>query len=206
MSAMTIGTPEPLMPPFREWTVVDLEGLPEDGLRYELLDGLLLLSPAPVLLHQRMSRRLLLLLEATCPPSMEIFFAPLDWQPDPRTSLQPDLLVVRNEDAGTGAKNVTAPLVLAVEVLSPSTKRKDLLLKRSKYQDGGVGSFWVVDPEKPSFTAFELLRGSTRRWPRRSATSRPRWLSRSRSRSHRRLWSLADLAAHSLTSRRWAAA
>jgi Uma2 family endonuclease len=88
---------------------------------------------------------------------MEVFIAPLDWQPDQRTSIQPDVLVVRNEDIG--AKNVTAPLVLAVEILSPSTKRKDLTLKRSKYQDVAVASFWVVDPEKPSFTAFDLVRG-----------------------------------------------
>ena len=157
MSAMTIGTPEPLMPPLREWTVADLEGLPDDGLQYELLDGLLLVSPAPVPVHQRAVRKLLRLLDDACPPSMEVFCAPLDWQPDLRTSLQPDLLVVRNEDVGR--RNVTAPLALAVEVLSPTTKRKDLTLKRSKYQDVGVASFWVLDPEKPSFTAFELIRG-----------------------------------------------
>jgi len=49
--------------------------------------------------------------------------------------------------------------VLAVEVLSPSTRRKDLLLKRSKYEEVGVASFWVLDPDKPSFSAFELIRG-----------------------------------------------
>jgi Uma2 family endonuclease len=50
-------------------------------------------------------------------------------------------------------------LVLAVEILSPSTRRKDLLLKRSKYQDTGVVSYWVIDPDPPSFTAFELIDG-----------------------------------------------
>ena len=49
--------------------------------------------------------------------------------------------------------------MLAVEVLSPSTRRKDLLLKRSKYEEAGVASFWVLDPDKPSFSAFELIRG-----------------------------------------------
>jgi Uma2 family endonuclease len=153
---MTIGTstPDPLMPPGREWTVADLEGLPDDGLRYELLDGILLVTPAPVPVHQRVIRKLSRLLDDACPPSMEVFMAPLDWQPDLRTSLQPDLLVVRNEDVGP--KNVTAPLVLAVEVLSPSTRRKDLLLKRSKYEDAGVPAYWVIDPDKPALTVFDL--------------------------------------------------
>ena len=156
----TFGPPEPLMPPLREWTVADLAGLPDDGLQYELLDGLLLVSPAPVPLHQRVLGNLYLALRAACPTSMEVFMAPLDWQPDLNTSLQPDLLVVRNEDVGT--KNITAALVLAVEIVSPSTRRKDLLLKRSKYEEAGVSSFWTVDPDRPSYTAFELVNGGYR--------------------------------------------
>lgn len=65
-------------------------------------------------------------------------------QPDRTTSLQPDLLVVRDEDVGIGA--VTAPLVLAVEVLSPSTRHRDQVLKRSTCEDAGIGSYWLVDP------------------------------------------------------------
>jgi Uma2 family endonuclease len=160
MTAMTIGPPQPLMPPLREWTVADLDGLPDDGLQYELLDGMLLVSPAPVPLHQRAVLKLSRLLDDACPPSMEVFIAPLDWQPDLSTSLQPDILVVRNEDVGR--KNITKPLVLAVEILSPSTRRKDLLLKRSKYEEAGVGSYWTVDPDRPSCTVFELAQGRYR--------------------------------------------
>lgn len=141
-----------------EWTVDDLDTLPDDGLQYELLDGLLLVTPAPSLAHQRASKRLLMLLDAACPPGFEAFHAPLDWRPDPRTSLQPDLLVIRNEDAGI--KNVTAPLVLAVEILSPSTRRKDQLLKRSKYEDAEVQSYWIVDPDEPSLLALNLVDGA----------------------------------------------
>ena len=50
-------------------------------------------------------------------------------------------------------------MVLAVEILSPSTRRKDLFLKRSKYQDAGVQSYWIVDPAAPSITALELVDG-----------------------------------------------
>ncbi|HLS24698.1 MAG TPA: Uma2 family endonuclease [Beutenbergiaceae bacterium] len=141
-----------------EWTVDDLDQLPDDGLQYELLDGLLLVTPAPIPVHQRAIGNLYLLLRAACPAGLEVFLSPLDWRPDPRTSLQPDLVVVRNEDVG--AKNVTGPLVLAVEVLSPSTRRKDLLLKRSKYEEAGVASYWVIDPEEPSILALDLVRGS----------------------------------------------
>jgi Uma2 family endonuclease len=142
----------------RDWTVADLELLPDDGLQYELLDGLLLVSPAPVPVHQRAVGRLAVMLSAACPSKgMEVFVAPLDWQPDERTSLQPDLLVVRDEDVEP--KNIRKPLLLAVEVLSASTRRKDLVLKRSKYEDVGVPSYWVVDPEAPAVTVHELQDG-----------------------------------------------
>jgi Uma2 family endonuclease len=140
-----------------DWTVHDLDLIPEDGLQYELLDGALLVSPAPVPRHQRAAARLHLWLAAACPADLEVFFAPLDWRPDIRTSLQPDLLVVRKEDIGPA--NITRPLLLAVEVVSPSTRRKDAVFKRSKYEDSGVAGFWIVDPETPSITAFELIDG-----------------------------------------------
>jgi Uma2 family endonuclease len=142
----------------KDWTVADLAGLPDDGLQYELLDGVLLVTPATVLRHQRAAGHLYLLLTEACPPrGLEVYFAPVDWQPDDRTSLQPDLLVVRDEDVEHA--NIRAPLVLAVEILSPSTRRKDLILKRSKYEDVGVTSYWVVDPQAPSLTVFELREG-----------------------------------------------
>lgn len=141
-----------------EWTVEDLDALPDDGLQYELLDGLLLVTPAPVPIHQWVIGNLHLALRAACPPGLAVFLAPLDWRPDLRTSLQPDLLVVRRDEVGE--KNVTYPgLALAVEVLSPSTRRKDLVLKRSKYEDAGVGSYWVVDPKEPSVQAWDLADG-----------------------------------------------
>mgnify|MGYP003298560281 CR=1 FL=1 len=65
--------------------------------------------------------------------------------------------MVRREDVGE--LNITAPLLLAVEVLSPSTRAKDLILKKGLYEDSGVASFWVVDPEEESMTAWELADG-----------------------------------------------
>ena len=140
-----------------EWTVDNLDSLPDDGLQYELLDGVLVVTPAPTPLHQRAVGRMFLLLTAACPPDLEVFVALLDWQPDSRTSLQPDLLVVAKNKIDQ--KRITRNLALAVEVLSPATRRKDIVLKRSKYEDVGVPSYWVVDPETPSFVAYELVGG-----------------------------------------------
>jgi Uma2 family endonuclease len=151
MSAM------PVMSREGDWTVEDLKGLPDDGLQYELADGVLLVSPAPRPVHQRVIGRLFQLLQAAVPPELEVFFAPLDFQPSRRTSLQPDLLVVRRSDVGEF--NITAPLLLAVEVLSASTRAKDLILKHGLYRDSGVASYWVVDPLVPSLTAWALAGG-----------------------------------------------
>ena len=88
-----------------EWTVNLLELLPDDGLRYEIIDGMLIVSPSPVPRHQRAIRKLCRILEDNCPDDHEVFFAPLDWQPDRRTSLEPDLLVVAKDRIGE--KNIT---------------------------------------------------------------------------------------------------
>jgi Uma2 family endonuclease len=150
-------TAMPVMPhEFREWTITDLERIPDDGLQYELLDGMLLVSPAPSRGHQRAVARIFLQLTAACPTSMEVLFSPLDWRPDQWTSLQPDVLVLNTNDLDVP---VSESMILAVEVLSPSTRRKDLFLKRSKYEDAGVASYWMVDATVPSVTALDLADG-----------------------------------------------
>jgi len=141
-----------------EWTVDDLETLPDDGLRYELLDGTLIVSPAPVPRHQRAIVRLVLLLSAACPADHEVFVAPLDWQPDRRTSLEPDLLVVRKDRIGE--TNITQTPAIVIEVLSPGTARIDKMLKFSRYQEGGIEQYWVVDPRVPSIEVYQLTDGA----------------------------------------------
>ncbi len=137
------------------WTVDDLLDMPDDGLQYELADGLLLVTPSPRPLHQRMSSRLSVLLAQACPDHLEVFAAPLDFQPSRVTSLQPDLLVVRREDVGE--ERLTGTPLLVVEILSPSTRAKDLVLKRALYAEAGIPSYWVLDPTEPSITALELV-------------------------------------------------
>ena len=151
MASMTVMPRESL-----EWTVDDLDRLPDDGLRYELLDGTLLVSPAPSRRHQRAAINLCMLLHEVCPADMEVLPAPLDWRPDRRTSLQPDVLVLADRNLETTAAD---SMILAVEVLSPSSRRKDAVYKRSKYEDEGVPNYWIVDPDEPSITALELRDG-----------------------------------------------
>ena len=100
---------------------------------------------------------LYLVLRSCCPPELEVFLAPTDYQPTSTRSLQPDLLVVRRDDPGDGA--VTTPLSLAVEVLSPSSRSVDQVLKRELYEQAGVAAYWVVDPLVPSVTVWLLEDG-----------------------------------------------
>jgi Uma2 family endonuclease len=147
-----------VMPRDHEWTVADLAHTPDDGLRYELVDGVLLVSAAPSDLHQIVLGELYVLLRAACPPEARVMLAPTDFQPTHRRSLQPDLLVAWRRDVGPTP--ITAPLLLAVEVLSPSTRSVDLLLKRGLYAESGVAAYWIVDPEVPSVQAWQLVEGS----------------------------------------------
>lgn len=113
-------------------------------MRYELLDGILLVSPSPVTAHQRAVARLLVILDAACPSGFEAFVAPFDWRPDDLTSLEPDVLVV--PQTALTKKNVTGTPAIVVEVLSPGTARIDRTAKLSRYADGAIPQYWIVDP------------------------------------------------------------
>jgi len=138
----------------RPFTVDDLEAMPDDGNRYELIDGMLHVSPAPGTRHQKVVYRLYGVLDQASPEEFEVLGAPYAVRPSPTTELQPDVLVGRAEDF-TEKLLPVAP-VLAVEVLSPSSVLYDLNYKKATYQRLGVRSYWVIDPEEPTLTAFEL--------------------------------------------------
>jgi len=142
----------------RPLTRADLEDLPDDGHRYELIDGVLLVSPGPQLPHQDMVGNLYLLLRAGCPAHLKVVLAPFAVALSDDTEVQPDLLVAQRTQFTR--KELPGPPLLAVEVLSPSTRRFDLLLKRDRLQAAGVTSYWLVNPDGPSVTVLEL-RGGT---------------------------------------------
>ena len=132
-----------------DWTLERVHALPDDGNRYELLDGELLVTPAPSWNHQSV---LLALYDAVKPyvassGALGCLIAPAAVTFSQRRELQPDFFafpvapgqrVTRFEDVGR--------LVLAVEVLSPNTARVDRYRKRAVYQEEGVDEYWIVDP------------------------------------------------------------
>ncbi|GMA38940.1 hypothetical protein GCM10025883_09850 [Mobilicoccus caccae] len=146
------------LPVRHTWTVDDLDTMPDDGNRYELIDGTLVVTPAPLLRHQRASVRLAFLLQRACPPDLEVFCAPFDVRLAPDTAVQPDLLVA-HQDRLTRRGLDGSPL-LAVEILSPSTRLVDLNLKKARYEVARCPSYWVVDPgtddAAASITAWDL--------------------------------------------------
>ena len=135
----------------------DLAAMPDDGRRYELLDGAIVVTPAPGPAHQQVVFRLARLLDDVVPAGLRVFVAPLDVALPTGDVLEPDVVVVRN-DAVT-ATDVTGVPLLAVEVISPSSRRRDLGDKLTAYRDAGVSSYWVVDPVGPRLRAWRLETG-----------------------------------------------
>ncbi len=129
-------------------TIEELQALPDDGLRHELLDGVHVVTPAPALLHQRALRALWEHLRATLTgrADLEAFWSPADVVLGPRTLVQPDLFVVRRTPGQRLERwaDVGVPM-LAVEVLSPTTAPRDRGTKRRIYQRAGVAEYWIVD-------------------------------------------------------------
>jgi Uma2 family endonuclease len=150
------------LPRGRHLTRAELDALPDDGWRHELVDGALVMTPAPSPRHQLAVFGLASVLGAACPPDLRVLFAPLDVVLAVDTVLQPDVLVARRSDFSE-RDLPTAPL-LAVEVLSPSTRHIDLGLKRSRYEAAGCAAYWAVDPGNPTtaptLTAWELRDGA----------------------------------------------
>lgn len=146
------------LPRRHTWTAADLAHTPDDGNRYELIDGTLIVTPAPRPQHQRRSTGLFKLLLQHCPDHLEVFAASPDVYLAEDTVVQPDLIMVdpdRFDEKGYNG----APL-LVVEILSPSTRLYDLNLKKARYEEAGCPSWWVIDPgsadRAPSITAWEL--------------------------------------------------
>ncbi len=133
----------------RRYTVDEVLAFPNDGNRYELVDGELLVTPAPSFKHQRVVKHLCVQLEQYLqrhPGVAELIISPADITWDREKLVQPDLFVVPVAEV-TGNWTSIRTLLLAVEVVSPSSARGDRLTKRRLYQRQGVATYWVVDPD-----------------------------------------------------------
>ena len=132
-----------------KFTYDDYLLLPEDK-RYEIVEGELLLVPAPNILHHDILRELATALNAYARErgSGKILFAPCDVVLSSENVIQPDLLFVSEKRKGIlTAANVQGPPDLVVEILSDATRQRDLNIKRKLYAKYGVWEYWIVDPD-----------------------------------------------------------
>ncbi len=140
-------------------TYEDYVELPDDGKQYEILDGELFVSPAPAPRHQAVSRNLLLILGRYVADHHlgTIFSAPIDLILAPTTIAQPDLLFIRaGRESIVSERAVEGPPDLVVEILSPSSSRKDRTTKAGLYARFGVAWYWILDPGERVMEVYEL--------------------------------------------------
>ncbi len=151
------------MAPQSAFTYRDYEALPNDGRRYEIHDGELCVTPAPSLEHQIIGSNLVRALMGHVPavaPGL-LLFAPLDViladRPDETTIVQPDILYIAPDRMVlTSRRGIEGGPTLAVEILSPSTRRIDRVTKTRLYARYGIPSLWLVDPDARTVEAFVL--------------------------------------------------
>jgi Uma2 family endonuclease len=135
------------------WAADDLDLLPDDGNRYEVVDGELFVTPAPSLAHQAVAEAFHSRLRDFVKAHRigRAFFAPGDVHIDNKNRVQPDLFVVPRTAAGRPKEWRDAPKpMVVVEVLSDSTARRDLGSKRELYLRAGIAEYWIVDHESRS--------------------------------------------------------
>lgn len=134
-------------PPADGWTTDDLDALPEDGLRRELLDGVLLVSPSPTDIHQIIAARLMVALEQTCPDDLQVTQA-VEVRISTRRSFIPDVLVATDEAARRRSRYYAPQeVMLAVEIVSPTSQSMDRVMKPALYAKAGIPFYWLVEIE-----------------------------------------------------------
>jgi Uma2 family endonuclease len=156
MATTSVRRPDP-------FTYDDYRQLPEDGRRYELMEGELFVSPPPSTRHQTVLVHLLnALVEGLDKPGLaRIFCAPMDLVLAPTSVVQPDLIVVGAARATIiGAQALEGVPDVVVEILSPSSLDRDQYIKRKLYERFAIPEYWVVDPEHGMMVAHRLDEGT----------------------------------------------
>ena len=136
----------------KNWTVEDYLQL-EEGLLAQLIDGELIMSPAPTTLHQRVLRRLYDLFNQI--EQGEIFFSPIDLYLNEKNVLQPDLIFITEDNKSIiTERGIEGPPEIVVEVISPSNSFVDRNSKKRKYLEFGVREYWIVDPGNKTLEVY----------------------------------------------------
>jgi Uma2 family endonuclease len=131
-------------------TIADLEAMPEDGRRYELIGGAIVMTPAPSTVHQRAVGWLHVILRGACPPGHEVFLAPTDL----------DLPDAQRVHGSVGPARLVTPVLLVVEVVSPGSRINDRVTKRAAYAEARIPHYWLVDLEAETITLLRLAGSS----------------------------------------------
>jgi len=142
-------------------THADLLALPEDNLRREIIDGEMFVTPSPIANHQTILVNLLTELSNFLKrhPMGKVFVSPLDVILSDYDVLQPDLLFVLNERAEIVKDWIRGAPDLAVEILSPTTAKRDRGIKLKAYARFGVKEYWIIDPAAQAVEVHRLSSG-----------------------------------------------
>lgn len=141
-----------MLPVPKHWTLEDYAAFPDDGNRYEIIDGALFVTPSPNGPHQGVHRELFLQIGnyLKLNPIGRVFSAPADVILAGDTVVQPDLLVLPVALELHDWADLKGRLLLAVEITSPSTAGRDRTIKRERYLRAGIPEFWAVSPQTRS--------------------------------------------------------
>lgn len=140
----------------KQWTVGDYLMLEEINTPCQLINGELIMSPAPTPLHQRISRKIFRLLDKATADLGEVFYSPIDLFVDDKNVLQPDLVFIADQNRSiiTG-KGIEGVPDLVVEIISPSNIFMDRNIKKKIYQKLGVKEYWIVDPGNQTLEIYK---------------------------------------------------
>ncbi len=141
------------------WTYEDYLKLDDDK-RYEVIKGRLEEMPSPTPWHQRILKTMLLIFENWVKGKGEIFPSPIDIVLSGDVVLQPDIVYISKERLGIiGDKAIMGAPDLVVEIVSPSTTRRDTVVKKRIYEEFGVKEYWVVYPDEKAIEVWVLGEG-----------------------------------------------
>jgi Uma2 family endonuclease len=150
-----------LMPATKDfWTVEDVYALPDDGNRYETVNGELLVTPGPGFAHQLVAGALYAALRSYLHqwPTGVVLFGPAEATRGNVTRVQPDVFVAAPAWRANQRYGAVKELLLVAEILSPSSRRHDRFTKRVEFQREGVPLYWVIDPLDRTVEAWEPSR------------------------------------------------
>jgi Uma2 family endonuclease len=151
-------TPDPIKQRARAYTVEDVFALPDDAPRVELLDGVLSVVPSPSGGHQKINYRVVAWLERNAPGDLEALMA-VGVITGYRDTLEPDVTLLRKPVDFDHHYYPAAQVLLAVEIVSPSTKRRDRMEKPLMYATAGIPHFWRIEQNPIHVFAYDLIDG-----------------------------------------------